>query len=173
MLPLDLFQLSSMAGGGVSVSKRVARACSRVDAERMEKEGERRAREDDGSEETTGTTWSASTTTGAGKARSLVEGDSEASTAVLSQPVPDKTATQLSPAGLGLADERAILNAPPAVLPALSLPLFGSQSSPDSAVSIRGQPDNFGIIAPGVYRSSYPQARDYMFMRDLRLRTIV
>ncbi len=34
-------------------------------------------------------------------------------------------------------------------------------------------PINFGVVAPGLYRSGYPQAADYPFMRGLGLRTIV
>ncbi|TPX17097.1 uncharacterized protein E0L32_003215 [Thyridium curvatum] len=36
-----------------------------------------------------------------------------------------------------------------------------------------GQPINFGMVVPGVYRSSYPQAQDYDFIRSLKLKSIV
>ncbi|OBT75911.1 hypothetical protein VF21_04409 [Pseudogymnoascus sp. 05NY08] len=36
-----------------------------------------------------------------------------------------------------------------------------------------GRPRNFGTILPGIYRSGYPEAEDYDFLRDLSLRTIV
>lgn len=40
-------------------------------------------------------------------------------------------------------------------------------------VTIPGQPNNFGIVVPGVYRSSYPQEADYAFIQKLKLKTIV
>lgn len=36
-----------------------------------------------------------------------------------------------------------------------------------------GQPNNFGTVVPGVYRSSYPQEADYPFLQKLGLKTIV
>lgn len=39
--------------------------------------------------------------------------------------------------------------------------------------SVPGQPINFGIVVPGVYRSSYPQEADYDFIQKLNLKTIV
>lgn len=41
----------------------------------------------------------------------------------------------------------------------------------DSQISAR--PVNFGMIAPGVYRSGYPQQEDHAFMKDLQLKTVV
>lgn len=35
------------------------------------------------------------------------------------------------------------------------------------------QPINFGMVVPGLYRSGYPQAANYPFMRSLKLKTIV
>ena len=34
-------------------------------------------------------------------------------------------------------------------------------------------PANFGVVVPGVYRSSYPQPQNYGFLKDLRLKTIM
>ncbi|KAK4120905.1 hypothetical protein N657DRAFT_147455 [Parathielavia appendiculata] len=34
-------------------------------------------------------------------------------------------------------------------------------------------PGNFGIVVPGVYRSSFPQSEDYAFIEGLKLKTIV
>ncbi|KAI0384757.1 tyrosine phosphatase family-domain-containing protein [Hypomontagnella monticulosa] len=34
-------------------------------------------------------------------------------------------------------------------------------------------PVNFAVVLPGLYRSGYPQAEDYPFMRSLKLKTIV
>lgn len=36
-----------------------------------------------------------------------------------------------------------------------------------------GRPINFGIVVPGVYRSSFPQAEDYPFVEGLKLKTVV
>ncbi|KAI0125099.1 tyrosine phosphatase family-domain-containing protein [Xylariales sp. AK1849] len=35
------------------------------------------------------------------------------------------------------------------------------------------QPQNFGFVIPGVYRSSYPQSQDYPYLRGLKLKTII
>lgn len=35
------------------------------------------------------------------------------------------------------------------------------------------RPVNFGIVVPGVYRSSFPQSEDYAFIEGLKLKTIV
>ena len=36
-----------------------------------------------------------------------------------------------------------------------------------------GQPQNFGVVAPGMYRSSFPEAEDLPFLEGLKLKTIV
>ncbi|KHN94812.1 tyrosine phosphatase [Metarhizium album ARSEF 1941] len=36
-----------------------------------------------------------------------------------------------------------------------------------------GRPINFGVVFPGVYRSSYPKPQDYHFLGDLGLKTIL
>lgn len=38
---------------------------------------------------------------------------------------------------------------------------------------IPGQPTNFGMVVPGVYRSSYPKVADYPFLQKLGLKTIM
>ncbi|KAK5997726.1 putative tyrosine-protein phosphatase DSP2 [Cladobotryum mycophilum] len=38
---------------------------------------------------------------------------------------------------------------------------------------LEGRPLNFGLVIPGVYRSSYPKAEDYDFLQDLKLKTVV
>ncbi|KAK3937344.1 tyrosine phosphatase family-domain-containing protein [Diplogelasinospora grovesii] len=40
-------------------------------------------------------------------------------------------------------------------------------------ISLAGRPANFGIVVPGVYRSSFPQTEDYSFIENLKLKTIV
>jgi tyrosine-protein phosphatase SIW14 len=36
-----------------------------------------------------------------------------------------------------------------------------------------GRPFNFGIVVPGVYRSSYPKPEDFAYMQKLGLKTVV
>lgn len=36
-----------------------------------------------------------------------------------------------------------------------------------------GRPKNFGVVVPGVYRSSFPQSEDYPFIEGLKLKTMV
>ncbi|KAL7926394.1 tyrosine phosphatase family domain-containing protein [Trichoderma austrokoningii] len=38
---------------------------------------------------------------------------------------------------------------------------------------MEGRPINFGLVVPGVYRSSYPKADDYDFLKGLKLKTVV
>jgi tyrosine-protein phosphatase SIW14 len=38
---------------------------------------------------------------------------------------------------------------------------------------MEGRPINFGVVVPGVYRSSYPKADDYAFLKGLKLKTVV
>lgn len=45
---------------------------------------------------------------------------------------------------------------------------------PQASVAAAGEPQNFGVIIPGIlYRSSFPQADDYAFLEGLKLKTIV
>lgn len=50
-----------------------------------------------------------------------------------------------------------------------------SHKSTDATVEkmATGEPSNFGTVAPGVYRSSYPQEANYPFLRQLKLKTIM
>lgn len=41
------------------------------------------------------------------------------------------------------------------------------------AVPLNGRPLNFGVVIPGVYRSSYPKSEDFPFLQGLRLKTVV
>jgi tyrosine-protein phosphatase SIW14 len=43
----------------------------------------------------------------------------------------------------------------------------------DEALPAAGRPLNFGVVVPGVYRSSFPQAEDYAFVEGLKLKTVV
>lgn len=42
-----------------------------------------------------------------------------------------------------------------------------------SSASTEGLPHNFGVVIPGVYRSSYPKPEHFRFMKELKLRTMV
>lgn len=48
---------------------------------------------------------------------------------------------------------------------------LSKESTEDDQIS--GQPKNFGIIIPGIYRSSYPQEADYPYLEKLGLKTIM
>lgn len=38
---------------------------------------------------------------------------------------------------------------------------------------LTGRPINFGVVVPGVYRSSYPQREDYAYIQTLKLKTLM
>ncbi|PHH62071.1 hypothetical protein CDD82_2049 [Ophiocordyceps australis] len=40
-------------------------------------------------------------------------------------------------------------------------------------VPANGHPVNFGVVIPGVYRSSYPKSEDYSFLQRLHLKTVI
>jgi hypothetical protein len=62
-----------------------------------------------------------------------------------------------------------------------SLPIANSMSSSSSISDLSeyptptsdGRPTNFGVVIPGVYRSSYPKPQNYDFLRNLGLKTVV
>jgi tyrosine-protein phosphatase SIW14 len=43
----------------------------------------------------------------------------------------------------------------------------------EKIIPTEGRPFNFGIVVPGVYRSSYPKPEDFGFINNLELKTIV
>ncbi|AEO61503.1 hypothetical protein MYCTH_2311715 [Thermothelomyces thermophilus ATCC 42464] len=43
----------------------------------------------------------------------------------------------------------------------------------EKSLPTESRPANFGIVVPGVYRSSFPQSEDYAFIEGLKLKTIV
>ncbi|KAM0277584.1 hypothetical protein ACHAQH_005703 [Verticillium albo-atrum] len=57
--------------------------------------------------------------------------------------------------------------------PCPALPLVPADLSFKRHVPEEGRPVNFGIVVPGVYRSSYPKGEDFDFVKNLGLRTIV
>lgn len=46
-------------------------------------------------------------------------------------------------------------------------------SSEFPSVPVADRPTNFGVVIPGVYRSSYPKPDDYEFIKGLKLKTMV
>lgn len=38
---------------------------------------------------------------------------------------------------------------------------------------LNGRPLNFGVVLPGVYRSSYPKAEAFAYLQGLKLKTLV
>jgi tyrosine-protein phosphatase SIW14 len=48
------------------------------------------------------------------------------------------------------------------------------QSPPSEHIApLNGRPHNFGIVVPGVYRSSFPRSHDFEYIKGLGLKTIV
>jgi tyrosine-protein phosphatase SIW14 len=43
----------------------------------------------------------------------------------------------------------------------------------EQSLPTEGRPLNFGVVVPGVYRSSFPRSEDYAFLEGLNLKTIV
>ncbi len=41
------------------------------------------------------------------------------------------------------------------------------------AAPLEGRPLNFGVVIPGLYRSSYPKPHDYDYLKSLELKTVV
>ncbi|AEO71247.1 uncharacterized protein THITE_2123435 [Thermothielavioides terrestris NRRL 8126] len=52
-------------------------------------------------------------------------------------------------------------------------PLDSLAIGPEERISAGGRPANFGVVVPGVYRSSFPQVEDYAFIEGLQLKTII
>ncbi|ROT35221.1 hypothetical protein SODALDRAFT_321254 [Sodiomyces alkalinus F11] len=56
----------------------------------------------------------------------------------------------------------------------LNLPsLPTTPSSMQRTIPMEGRPPNFGVVVPGVYRSSYPGPEDFPFIQQLGLNTMV
>ncbi|KAL1839820.1 hypothetical protein VTJ49DRAFT_1099 [Mycothermus thermophilus] len=51
--------------------------------------------------------------------------------------------------------------------------LANSMIEAERGLPSTGRPANFGVVVPGVYRSSFPKAEDYEFIEELKLKTIV
>ncbi|GAB1313456.1 tyrosine-protein phosphatase siw14 [Madurella fahalii] len=57
--------------------------------------------------------------------------------------------------------------------PATNQHVANSIRSLNESLPIEGRPVNFGVVVPGVYRSSFPQSEDYAFIESLKLKTII
>lgn len=68
---------------------------------------------------------------------------------------------------------RLIANRVPATTAASLVSFTGEAASDFPSAPLTGRPLNFGVVVPGVYRSSYPKPDDYTYIRDLKLKTIV
>lgn len=56
---------------------------------------------------------------------------------------------------------------------ASSISRGGRVQSSEHVASLDGRPFNFGIVIPGVYRSSFPKSHDFDYIKGLGLKTIV
>ncbi|KAK3360895.1 tyrosine phosphatase family-domain-containing protein [Lasiosphaeria ovina] len=50
---------------------------------------------------------------------------------------------------------------------------YTSPQQHDATIPLDGRPINFGVVVPGVYRSSFPQTEDHLFLKGLKLKTII
>ena len=62
--------------------------------------------------------------------------------------------------------------------PSGALPMFGtcatnSNINMEEFLPTTDRPSNFGVVVPGVYRSSFPKTEDHEFISGLKLKTIV
>ncbi|KAK0652107.1 tyrosine phosphatase family-domain-containing protein [Cercophora newfieldiana] len=145
-----------MAVGVKAVSKRSARMYIEDEGENKEKDGSRHQLRR-GSAQTTISTQSSRQT-------SL-----EISPSISAVRMDQKIDTE-APEGLTQATQG----------PHLGAKMFGSVqeyaafSNPGKEIlPAAGRPLNFGIVVPGVYRSSFPQTEDYSFVEGLKLKTVV
>ncbi len=173
MIPWDIFQaLATMAGDCRAISKRSGRSLSREDPEKTLPEC--RTRDSSAHGSLPERDWRSSTAATNDQATAPGDRDSEATTAVLVDTRADHGDQNLSSAMLHTgSDVGARLAMYTTIIPTPAYPFFGKESRSDNGVPAVGRPDNFGVVVPGVYRSSYPQTRDYVFIKDLELRTIV
>lgn len=103
----------------------------------------------------------------------------EASTAAVSSNVVHANGTISTPAdappafqyGYDSCHRTRLTNTFPADLPKLASSASSETDLPPATTD--GRPHNFGVVIPGVYRSSYPKPEHFRFLKELKLRTIV
>ncbi|KND93994.1 Tyrosine-protein phosphatase SIW14 [Tolypocladium ophioglossoides CBS 100239] len=107
------------------------------------------------------------------RSQSIIGGPRE--TTVLgtsSNRIGDKTGKQLTPsprlpsAPNGAADH-------PSTATIAAKVSIAARSVEYPAAPTSGRPANFGVVVPGVYRSSYPKPDDYGFLQSLKLKTVL
>ena len=76
----------------------------------------------------------------------------------------------LGPHGLHHSGSALALSPPAAPL---KLNLAHSATELEYSLPPGARPTNFGIVVPGIYRSSFPQSEDYAYIERLKLKTIV
>ncbi|KAJ4186245.1 Hypothetical protein NCS54_00020200 [Fusarium falciforme] len=54
-----------------------------------------------------------------------------------------------------------------------SVSTYQSQNTEHPLAPLNGRPHNFGVVVPGVYRSSFPKSHDFEYIKGLKLKTIV
>ncbi|KAM0428616.1 hypothetical protein ACHAPT_006977 [Fusarium lateritium] len=54
-----------------------------------------------------------------------------------------------------------------------SVSAYQSQTTEHPPAPLNGRPHNFGVVVPGVYRSSFPKSHDFEYIKGLKLKTIV
>lgn len=64
-------------------------------------------------------------------------------------------------------------NATSAMSASSSTSSFSSQGSEHPPAPLNGRPLNFGVVVPGLYRSSYPKPSDFEYIKSLKLKTVV
>jgi hypothetical protein len=57
--------------------------------------------------------------------------------------------------------------------PQIIYPLLPTSPTPHKIIATGYEPVNFGMVVPGVYRSSYPKPDNFNFFQDLGLKTIM
>jgi len=54
-----------------------------------------------------------------------------------------------------------------------SVSTYQSRNTEHPPAPLNGRPHNFGVVVPGVYRSSFPKSHDFDYIKGLKLKTIV
>lgn len=107
------------------------------------------------------------------RSQSMIGGAREA--AVLgtsSNWIGEKTGEQLTPSPTLPSSPNGAIDHPSSATTAANVSST-TRSVEYSAAPTSGRPANFGVVVPGVYRSSYPKPADYGFLQSLKLKTVM
>lgn len=68
-----------------------------------------------------------------------------------------------------------VFTSTPIHAPLKIVPMHPTFTSPPAipVAPLEGRPLNFGVVIPGVYRSSYPKPPDYDYLKGLKLKTVI